>query len=268
MSKFLGEVDVDPLVIFFTHSRIRPVFTGCNKRIADTVDEIVQGVIKVSDLPMITVVSGEQNGQTFYYSLNNRRLFTLKLIRQLGLLEKVRVRLKVPSQKEIERYTPERCSLEAVIMKEFVLGDSADNSVGGGGGGGGDKLTIKNSDMSINSVFSKAEAHSTITSSNNKVDKLSTDSIVSSLVKTKISYSSDISTTNQSSTTSSSAAVAASVSSSVQSFVKKLKPEIEKLLKKGKIRDALSKIDEFCDEQSLNDLHRSYICAALGIEKF
>ena len=65
---------------------------------------------------MITVL--ENDG--FYFSLNNRRLYVLKALREGGYLESknnlVKVRLKAPLQREIERYTIERCSLQAKIM--------------------------------------------------------------------------------------------------------------------------------------------------------
>ncbi|KAL1412460.1 hypothetical protein Q8F55_000205 [Vanrija albida] len=49
-------VHMDPDDIYFTHARIRPVFTGCNKRIEDTLEEILSGQTKIEDVPYITVI--------------------------------------------------------------------------------------------------------------------------------------------------------------------------------------------------------------------
>ncbi|WOO82277.1 uncharacterized protein LOC62_04G005773 [Vanrija pseudolonga] len=49
-------VQMDPDEIYFTHARIRPVFTGCNKRIEETLEEILSGQTKIEDVPYITVI--------------------------------------------------------------------------------------------------------------------------------------------------------------------------------------------------------------------
>lgn len=38
---------LDPTIIYYTHSRIRPVFTGCTTRVLDTLDEIRTGKTKI-----------------------------------------------------------------------------------------------------------------------------------------------------------------------------------------------------------------------------
>jgi len=48
--------EMDPDIIYFTHARVRPVFTGCNKRIMETLEEIESGVTRVEDIPYITVI--------------------------------------------------------------------------------------------------------------------------------------------------------------------------------------------------------------------
>ena len=110
----------------FTHARIRPFFTGCGKAITATLNDIIEGRLSVEDLPMITVL--ENNG--FYFSLNNRRLYVLKALREGGYLESknnlVKVRLKVPLQREIERYNVERCCLQAKIMTTKRTTESSD----------------------------------------------------------------------------------------------------------------------------------------------
>ena len=103
--------------IRFTHSRIRPVFTGCCKRIEDTLAEIKCGTTKLETIPLITVIENDDE----YYSLNNRRLFLLKCLNNDGFIAdgKVRVVKKQPLSREISKYTKANCSLTAVLMKEF-----------------------------------------------------------------------------------------------------------------------------------------------------
>lgn len=151
---------VDPARIRFQHSRIRPVFSGCGRSVVGTLEEIRHGRLSPSDLPPILVivgrpetneftatmvgdddeddVSGRRSGrrrkqqprnaslagsQTWYFSLNNRRLWVLKRCREEGLLvtteNKVLVRVREPkSQQELERYCVENCALEAKIMHD------------------------------------------------------------------------------------------------------------------------------------------------------
>lgn len=49
-------IHLDPNDIYFAHSRVRPVFTGCNKLIETTIQEIVDGVTTINDIPYITVI--------------------------------------------------------------------------------------------------------------------------------------------------------------------------------------------------------------------
>lgn len=74
----------------------------------------------ITDLPQITVIENDGN----LYSLNNRRLFVLKALRQAGRLtnNKVQARIKPALGREKERYTVERCSLIATMMREHVAG--------------------------------------------------------------------------------------------------------------------------------------------------
>lgn len=107
---------VDPNDVMFTHSRIRPFFTGCGNRIEDTLQDIIDGRLAVQDLPLITII--ENDG--YYFSLNNRRLYVLKKLRSLGLLEnnRVEVNIKPALEREKRKYTPENCSSVARIMNE------------------------------------------------------------------------------------------------------------------------------------------------------
>jgi hypothetical protein len=125
---------IDPARIRFQHSRIRPFFSGCGRSVTATLEEIRNGTMTVSDLPPIQVIVGPRNNTCFgddnnntnepwYFSLNNRRLWVLKRLREEGFLErfgnKVFVRVRMPkSQQEQERYCVDNCSLEAKIVPE------------------------------------------------------------------------------------------------------------------------------------------------------
>lgn len=69
------------LFVRFTHARIRPFFSGCGRLIMDTLDDIVSKRIPLENLPLITVIPNKG----FYFSLNNRRLFVLKALRDQGM---------------------------------------------------------------------------------------------------------------------------------------------------------------------------------------
>lgn len=64
----------------------------------------------------------EQSGQTWYFSLNNRRLWVLKRCREEGLLGSdnlVQVRVRAAkSEAETNRYTLSNCALEAKFLNE------------------------------------------------------------------------------------------------------------------------------------------------------
>jgi hypothetical protein len=113
-----GDLRLDPAVIRFTHSKIRPFFSGCGRKIEDTLNDILEGRLTIEQLPLILVLP--INGE--YFSLNNRRLYVMKELRDRGLLNycgnEVSVRIKTALPKEQLRYTPQRCSLVAKIMRE------------------------------------------------------------------------------------------------------------------------------------------------------
>ncbi len=111
----LSEIGV---LLRFTHSRIRPYFSGCGKAIEETINELLEKKIKFEDIPLITVIFN--NG--IYFSLNNRRLFVIKQLNDLGYFmnteNQVRVRFRRNAlSRELERYTIQRCSVKATIMK-------------------------------------------------------------------------------------------------------------------------------------------------------
>jgi hypothetical protein len=57
----------------------------------------------------------------WYFSLNNRRLWIFKRCREEGLLNnnQILVRVREPkSQSEIDRYTLDKCAVEAKMMRE------------------------------------------------------------------------------------------------------------------------------------------------------
>ena len=114
-----GFIEIDPECIRFTHARIRPFFTGCGRRIEDTLTDIIEGKITINELPKITVILNEGT----YFSLNNRRLYVLKELRCKGLLKGniIGARLKVALEREKDKYKIERCSLFAKIMRENAV---------------------------------------------------------------------------------------------------------------------------------------------------
>jgi len=72
-------------------------------------------------LPQITILYNTiSDGEVYYFSLNNRRLWVLKELHARGYFggKLLDVRLKEALPRERERYTIERCSLTARIMKE------------------------------------------------------------------------------------------------------------------------------------------------------
>ena len=105
---------LDPNSIYFTHSRVRPLFTGCGKSIHTTLNEIEQGATSIDDIPLISVIANDGH----YYSLNNRRLYLFKILREKWYLpdNMVSVRVKAPLEREKLRYTPQKCSLTCTLM--------------------------------------------------------------------------------------------------------------------------------------------------------
>ena len=81
---------LNPDDIFFTHSKIRERFSGCNKTIEDTFEELKTKKITIIDIPKIKVLYDGKN----YYSENNRRLFLFKKCKREGLLNEIDVVIK------------------------------------------------------------------------------------------------------------------------------------------------------------------------------
>ena len=121
-----GLIAVDPRRIRFQYSKIRPHFSGCGRSVVSTLESIRNGELSPGDLPPIQVLLGpldEVDGQRWYFSLNNRRLWVFKRCAEEGLLGdtngKIWVRVREPkSQKEKERYSIENCAVEAKFIRE------------------------------------------------------------------------------------------------------------------------------------------------------
>lgn len=105
---------IDPSLIYFTFSRIRPVFS-CGRTIESTRQQFLKGELRVTDLPLLSVFT---DGKGHFFSQNNRRLYLYKTLREGGLLETIPVRIRpLPSTKRMsEKYTPEKCALQAKLM--------------------------------------------------------------------------------------------------------------------------------------------------------
>lgn len=188
---------MDPATIYFTHARVRPVFTGCNKQIQQTLDEILRGETKIEDIPYITVIEnfeeapapeplsgkkgkggggkggakkgrrkrGDSSGSEdeddeaprggkkktaggkgagaggggagggelvpYYFSLNNRRLFLFKTLRDMGVIDQVQVQVKPALEREKTKYTRDRCVLKAKLMGAGAKLEAGDAGEGG-----------------------------------------------------------------------------------------------------------------------------------------
>lgn len=112
-------VELDPSCIYFTFSRIRPQFS-CGRTIQSTLDQLLANELQPSDLPLLSVLTDGAH----YYSQNNRRLYTYKKLQALGKIENIPVRLRpLPQTKRMkEKYTVEKCSLTATLMREGKKG--------------------------------------------------------------------------------------------------------------------------------------------------
>lgn len=81
------DLELDPREIYFTHSKIRGTFTGCGKPVRETLQEILDGCTLVSDIPLIKVVFDGKR----YISMNNRRLWVFKQLREMEFLSTIPV---------------------------------------------------------------------------------------------------------------------------------------------------------------------------------
>jgi hypothetical protein len=106
------------------------------------------------------------SGDGHYYSLNNRRLYVLKYLRDNGHLEPlntIRVRVKAPLPREIKKYSPAaNYSLTATLMKERPAGKAGEEGGGAADGEGeGEDDYNTNMDEGEGKEEVKGEAHLT-----------------------------------------------------------------------------------------------------------
>lgn len=83
---------------------------------------------------MITILRGADG---VFFSLNNRRLWVLKELRRAGGLTVVRVRTKELLAREVLKYSADKCSLTATIVREKGApgsGEEGDDDEEGGTG--------------------------------------------------------------------------------------------------------------------------------------
>lgn len=109
-------VQLDPSLIYFTFSRIRPLFS-CGRTLHSTLEQIMNGTLTPQDLPLLCVFT---DGAGRYYSQNNRRLYIYKQLQEEGKLRTVPVRLRpLPQTKRMShKYSPSKCSLTAKVMPQ------------------------------------------------------------------------------------------------------------------------------------------------------
>ncbi len=81
---------IDPNEIYFTHSKIRKQFTGCNKLITETLSEIMNGTLSIDHIPKISVFKVN----SYYVSLNNRRLYLFKELHKQSKIKSVDVYIR------------------------------------------------------------------------------------------------------------------------------------------------------------------------------
>lgn len=122
-------VQVDPLPVYFTFSRIRSQFS-CGRRVHDTLQALLDGALSPADLPTIALLFYGVN----YFSLNNRRLFVFKELARRGLVSTVPARVRpVPQTKRMrDKYSVDKCALEARChQRQGRDDDNGGSDVGG-----------------------------------------------------------------------------------------------------------------------------------------
>lgn len=110
-------IDVGIDNIYFTHSRIYHRFSGCSELVENTLQQILDGTLRVEDLPIITVIPA--NDGINYFSLNNRRLWVFKELFKAGKISNVKARLHIIKRNSSQRdkYSIDTCSKTAKIMR-------------------------------------------------------------------------------------------------------------------------------------------------------
>lgn len=92
-------IELNPSIIYFTHSKIRNRFSGCSKTIDETYNQIINGEISIDIIPKISVYYHDNK----YISLNNRRLYLYKKLYNEERLKTIKVNIKqLPSNSRIK----------------------------------------------------------------------------------------------------------------------------------------------------------------------
>jgi hypothetical protein len=87
------ETQLKPSQIFFSHTKISSRFTGCSKKLTETLHELIDCKTSIDTIPKIKVFYWQVNDKTKYLSENNRRLWVFKQLESKGLLNQISVRL-------------------------------------------------------------------------------------------------------------------------------------------------------------------------------
>lgn len=106
------EIKLDPSIIHFQHSKIKPVFSD-HKAIDETIEEIRKDITVINKIPKIQVIVDKDG---YCFTLNNRRLYVYKTLFKEGLIKTIEVRVRHMESKEYERYNVKNCSLNAKFM--------------------------------------------------------------------------------------------------------------------------------------------------------
>ncbi len=107
-------INLNPSIIFFTHSRIRSRFTGCRKMLQETLEELRNNPKLIENIPKIKVVF--DNTKKTYFSMNNRRLWVFKRLYNEGMIKEIPVYLE--SMKKNSKMRHNQYSLVAKIDKD------------------------------------------------------------------------------------------------------------------------------------------------------
>ena len=105
-------IEIDPSIIRFQHSKIKPIFSD-GKSIEESFKQIKENIKILDTIPKIQV-KYDNNGN--YYTLNNRRLYLYKKLKDEGIIKTIKVRLDKLNDKETKRYNVDNCSLTAKFM--------------------------------------------------------------------------------------------------------------------------------------------------------
>lgn len=96
-------IELDPSIIYFTHSKLRKKFSD-GKLVEETLKEILDGNLKVEDLPKIKVMYDPATER--YISMNNRRLWVIKQLNSLGKCQSIMAHIEyVKSNSKLTKNT-------------------------------------------------------------------------------------------------------------------------------------------------------------------